>query len=39
LAEPKILADWRVSTEGQQAISAYQVNGEKLFNASAAPPK
>jgi tungstate transport system substrate-binding protein len=38
-AEAKILADWLVSSEGQQAIGAYQVNGEKLFNASAASPK
>jgi hypothetical protein len=26
-------------TEGQQAISAYEVNGQKLFNASAASRK
>jgi tungstate transport system substrate-binding protein len=39
LAEAKIFADWLVSPEGQQAIDAYQVNGEKLFNASAASPK
>jgi tungstate transport system substrate-binding protein len=39
LAEAKVLADWLVSSEGQQAIGAYQVNGEKLFNASAASPK
>jgi tungstate transport system substrate-binding protein len=39
LAEAKILADWLVSPEGQQAIGSYQVNGEKLFNASAASPK
>jgi tungstate transport system substrate-binding protein len=39
LAEAKIFADWLVSSEGQQAIGAYQVNGEKLFNASAASPK
>jgi tungstate transport system substrate-binding protein len=39
LAEAKILADWLVSSEGQQAIGAYQVNGENLFNASAASPK
>lgn len=35
----KIFADWLVSAEGQQAIGAYQVNGEKLFNPSAASPK
>ena len=39
LAEAKVFADWLVSSEGQQAIDAYQVNGEKLFNASAASPK
>jgi tungstate transport system substrate-binding protein len=39
LAEAKIFADWLVSPEGQQAIDAYQKNGEKLFNASAASPK
>jgi tungstate transport system substrate-binding protein len=39
LAEAKIFADWLVSPEGQQAIGSYQVNGEKLFNASAASPK
>jgi len=39
LAEAKIFADWLVSPEGQQPIGAYQVNGEKLFNASAASPK
>jgi tungstate transport system substrate-binding protein len=35
----KIFADWLVSPEGQQAIGAYEVNGEKLFNPSAAAPK
>jgi tungstate transport system substrate-binding protein len=35
----KILADWLVSPEGQQAIGAYQANGEKLFNPSAAAPR
>jgi tungstate transport system substrate-binding protein len=35
----KIFADWLVSPEGQQAIGAYQVNGQKLFNPSAAAPK
>ncbi len=39
LAPAKILADWLVSPEGQQAIGAYQVNGERLFNPSAAAPK
>jgi tungstate transport system substrate-binding protein len=35
----KIFADWLVSPEGQQAIGAYQVKGQKLFNPSAADPK
>lgn len=35
----KLLADWLVSPEGQQAIGAYQVKGEKLFNPSAAAPR
>ena len=35
----KVFADWLVSSEGQQAIGAYQVNGQKLFNPSAASPK
>jgi tungstate transport system substrate-binding protein len=35
----KVLADWLVSPEGQQAIGAYQVNGERLFNPSAEQPK
>ena len=39
LATAKIFADWLVSTEGQQAIGAYQVNGQKLFNPSAGSPK
>jgi tungstate transport system substrate-binding protein len=39
LDEAKVFADWLVSPEGQQAIDAYRVNGEKLFNASAASPK
>src|ERR1700733_7186346 len=39
LAVAKILADWLVSSEGQQAIGAYQMNGEKLFNPSAGSPK
>jgi tungstate transport system substrate-binding protein len=39
LASAKIFADWLVSPEGQQAIGAYQVNGEKLFNPSADAPK
>ena len=39
LADAKAFADWLVSPDGQQAIGAYQVNGEKLFNPSAASPK
>jgi tungstate transport system substrate-binding protein len=39
LAAAKVFADWLVSTEGQQAIGAYQVNGQKLFNPSASSPK
>jgi tungstate transport system substrate-binding protein len=35
----KVFADWLVSADGQQAIGAYQANGEKLFNPSAAAPK
>lgn len=34
----KVFADWLVSSDGQQAIGAYQANGEKLFNPSAAAP-
>jgi hypothetical protein len=30
---------WLVSPDGQQAIGAYQVNGEKLFNPSAGSPQ
>ena len=39
LAAAKAFADWLVSSEGQQAIGAYQVNGQKLFNPSANSPK
>ena len=39
LAAAKVFADWLVSPEGQQAIGAYQVNGQKLFNPSARSPK
>lgn len=35
----RVFADWLVSPDGQQAIGAYQANGEKLFNPSAAAPK
>ena len=39
LGAARILADWLASAEGQQAIGAFQVNGQKLFNPSAASPK
>jgi tungstate transport system substrate-binding protein len=39
LALATIFADWLVSPEGQRAIGGYQVNGEQLFNPSAAAPK
>ena len=39
LAGAKTLAAWLTSPEGQQAIGAYQVNGQKPFNPSAASPK
>jgi tungstate transport system substrate-binding protein len=39
LALANTFADWLISSEGQQAIGAYQANGEKLFNPSAASPK
>src|ERR1700736_3715772 len=39
LALAKVFADWLVSSEGQQAIGAYQMNGQKLFNPSANSPK
>jgi tungstate transport system substrate-binding protein len=39
LAAARVFADWLVSAEGQQAIGAYQMNGQKLFNPSAASPK
>ena len=39
LAIAKLFADWLVSSDGQQAIGAYQMNGQKLFNPSAGSPK
>jgi len=39
LDSAKIFADWLVSPEGQQAIGAYEVDGQKLFNPSAGSPK
>ena len=35
----KIFADWLVSSEGQQAIGAYRMGGQLLFNPSARSPK
>jgi tungstate transport system substrate-binding protein len=35
LEAARVFADWLVSSEGQEAIGAYQVNGQKLFNPSA----
>jgi len=35
----KVFADWLVSSEGQQAIGAYQMGGQRLFNPSARSPK
>lgn len=39
LAAATAFADWLVSPEGQQAIGAFQVYGQKLFNPSAGSPK
>jgi tungstate transport system substrate-binding protein len=39
LGPAKVFADWLVSPEGQQAIGAYRVNGERLFNPSADKPR
>src|SRR6201747_241394 len=39
LAAAKVFADWLVSSDGQQDIGRFQVNGQKLFNPSAASPK
>jgi tungstate transport system substrate-binding protein len=39
LAEAKILADWLASLDGQRAIGDYQVDGQRLFNPSAATPR
>jgi tungstate transport system permease protein len=35
----RVFANWLASREGQEAISAYRVNGERLFNPSADAPK
>jgi tungstate transport system substrate-binding protein len=39
LAVAHVFANWLVSSEGQAAIGAYQVGGERLFNPSAGSPK
>jgi tungstate transport system substrate-binding protein len=39
LAAARVFADWLVSTEGQQAIGAFEASGQRLFNPSAATPK
>jgi tungstate transport system substrate-binding protein len=39
LGPAKVFADWLVSPEGQRAIGAYRVNGERLFNPSADRPR
>src|ERR1700732_247641 len=39
LTVAKVFADWLVSSEGQSAIGAYQVSGQKLFNPSANSPR
>lgn len=38
LSAATVFADWLVSPEGQEAIGAYKVGGEELFNPSAAHP-
>jgi tungstate transport system substrate-binding protein len=39
LGAAKTLADWLRSPDGQKAIGDYQVDGQRLFNPSAATPK
>jgi tungstate transport system substrate-binding protein len=39
LGAAKVLADWLVSPDGQKAIGDYQIEGQRLFNPSAATPK
>lgn len=39
LPEAKVLADWLVSFQSQQAIESYRPNGQQPFNASAAALK
>jgi tungstate transport system substrate-binding protein len=38
-AAANVFANWLVSSAGQQAIGEYQLNGQQLFNPSAAAPK
>jgi tungstate transport system substrate-binding protein len=39
LVAARTFADWLVSDDGQQAIGAFEANGQRLFNPSAAAPK
>lgn len=39
LAAATTFADWLVSPDGQQAIGAYELNGENPFNPSASSPR
>jgi tungstate transport system substrate-binding protein len=39
LSAARVFADWLVSADGQNAIGAFHVNGERLFNPSAASPR
>jgi tungstate transport system substrate-binding protein len=39
LAAAKVFADWLISSEAQQAIGSYQMNGQQLFNPSAGTAK
>jgi tungstate transport system substrate-binding protein len=39
LGAAKILADWLASPDGQKAIGDYQIDGQRLFNPSAATPR
>jgi tungstate transport system substrate-binding protein len=39
LGTAKILADWLASSDGQKAIGDYQIDGQRLFNPSAAMPR
>jgi tungstate transport system substrate-binding protein len=39
LEDARTLADWLISPAGQQAVGAYQVEGQQLFHPSAASPR